>query len=124
MDPLTFYCHPRCTTCAKARKWLTEHQIPFQEIDLTQTAPKTATLEDLWHKSGLPLKKFLNTSGREYRAKGKEYFASLTPLELLDALASNGMLIKRPVLTDGEKVAVGFKEEVYQTMFAPLTQGQ
>ncbi|GBF33854.1 arsenate reductase family protein [Desulfocucumis palustris] len=68
-------------------------------------------------RSGLEAKKLLNTSGREYRAMGKETFAAMSKDELLAALAANGMLLKRPVLTDGERALVGFKEEAYRNFF-------
>lgn len=115
--PVTFYCHPTCTTCAKARSWLSQKGIPFSEIDLTKTAPTTQELADILARGGLEDKKLLNTSGREYRSLGKEAFAAMSREELLSALSANGMLIKRPVLTDGEKALVGFKEEAYQKFF-------
>ncbi|EFV78559.1 YusI protein [Bacillus sp. 2_A_57_CT2] len=112
---LTFYWYPKCGTCRKAKKWLDEHNLSYEEIHITDNPPSRSELETLYKKSGLELKKFFNTSGQKYRELGlKDKVKTSTEEELLDILATDGMLIKRPLLTDGEKVTVGFKEEEYE----------
>jgi arsenate reductase (glutaredoxin) len=112
---LTFYWYPKCGTCRKAKKWLDEHNLSYEEIHITDNPPSRSELETLYKKSGLELKKFFNTSGQKYRELGlKDKVKTSSGEELLDILATDGMLIKRPLLTDGEKVTVGFKEEEYE----------
>lgn len=112
---LTFYWYPKCGTCRKAKKWIEDHQISFEEVHIVENPPSRAQLEQLYVKSGLDLKKFFNTSGMKYRELGlKDKVKTASEAELLDILASDGMLMKRPLLTDGTKVTVGFKEEDYE----------
>ncbi|WP_374721113.1 arsenate reductase family protein [Peribacillus tepidiphilus] len=112
---LTFYWYPKCGTCQKAKKWLEAHQIQYNEIHIVENPPSKETLEDLYKKSGLELKKFFNTSGQKYRELGiKDRIKTVSETELLELLASDGMLIKRPIVTDGKKVTVGFKEEEFE----------
>ncbi|UOE54968.1 arsenate reductase family protein [Bacillus sp. CMF12] len=112
---LTFYWYPKCGTCRKAKKWLDEHNLSYDEIHITDNPPSQSELETLYKKSGLELKKFFNTSGQKYRELGlKDKVKTSSKEELLDILATDGMLIKRPLLTDGEKATVGFKEEEYE----------
>lgn len=111
----TFYWYPKCGTCRKAKKWLDEHDISYDAIHIADHPPARDTLEELYRNSGLELKKFFNTSGMKYRELGlKDKVKTLSDDELLDILASDGMLIKRPILTDGSKVTVGFKEDEYE----------
>jgi arsenate reductase (glutaredoxin) len=115
---LTFYWYPKCGTCRKAKKWLADRGISVNEVHIVENPPSREELAQLYQKSGLPLKKFFNTSGMKYRELGmKDKVNTASEEELLDILASDGMLMKRPILTDGEKVAVGFKEEEYQKFF-------
>ena len=115
---LTFYWYPKCGTCRKAKKWLDEHNLAYETVHIVENPPSREELVDLYHKSGLELKKFFNTSGQKYRELGvKDRLKTATEDELLDLLASEGMLIKRPLLTDGEHVTVGFKEEEYEKMW-------
>ncbi|WP_281203215.1 arsenate reductase family protein [Cytobacillus kochii] len=108
---LTFYWYPKCGTCRKAKKWLDEHEIAYDAIHIVENPPSRKEIEDFYKKSGLELKKFFNTSGQKYRALGlKDRVKTASESELLDLLASDGMLIKRPLTTDGTKVTVGFKE--------------
>jgi len=112
---LTFYCYPSCSTCKKAKKWLDEHQISYEEIHIKENPPSREKLAELYKLSGLELKKFFNTSGEKYRALGlKDKMKTATEEELLDILASDGMLLKRPIVTDGKNVTVGFREEVFE----------
>ena len=116
--PLTFYWYPRCGTCRKAKKWLDEHDVDYTEIHIVDEPPTKEELNKLYEKSGLELKKFFNTSGKKYRELGlKDKVKEAPEDELLEILASDGMLIKRPIATDGEKVTVGFKEETFDEVW-------
>ncbi|WP_409271196.1 arsenate reductase family protein [Neobacillus sp. SCS-31] len=115
---LTFYWYPKCGTCRNAKKWLDEHGISYEAVHIVEQPPSRDELKDLYEKSGLELKKFFNVSGQKYRELGlKDKVKTASEEELLDILASDGMLLKRPILTDGKKVTVGFKEEDYKEMW-------
>ncbi|MFJ5713784.1 arsenate reductase family protein [Neobacillus sp. NPDC093127] len=115
---LTFYWYPKCGTCRNAKKWLDAHHLSYEEVHIVENPPSRTELQGLLQKSGLELKKFFNTSGLKYRELGlKDKMKSASEDELLNILASDGMLIKRPILTDGEHVTVGFKEEEYEKMW-------
>ena len=107
---LTFICYPKCTTCQKAKKWLDEQNVPYELRDIKLQNP---SLEELtaWHqKSGLPLKKFFNTSGLLYKSLDlKNKLPTMTEQDMLTLLASDGMLVKRPLLIGDDFVLVGFK---------------
>ncbi|RFU63811.1 arsenate reductase family protein [Peribacillus glennii] len=112
---LTFYWYPKCGTCRKAKKWFDGRDIEYNEVHIAENPPSRSEMEHLYRKSGLELKKFFNTSGQKYRELGlKEKLKTATEAEMLDLLASDGMLVKRPIATDGHKVTVGFKEEEYE----------
>ncbi|TSB48248.1 arsenate reductase family protein [Alkalicoccobacillus porphyridii] len=112
---VTFYHYPKCGTCRKAKKWLEEHEVDVKAVHIVENPPQAATLKDLYQKSGLELKKFFNTSGQKYRELGlKDKLATMSEQEMLELLASDGMLIKRPITTDGQKVTVGFKEAEFE----------
>lgn len=116
---LTFYWYPKCGTCRKAKKWLEEHQVAFEEIHIVENPPSKEQLKEMYQKSELELKKFFNTSGQKYRELGlKDKVASASEDELLELLASDGMLIKRPLTTDGNKVTVGFNEAKFEETWA------
>lgn len=108
---LTFICYPRCTTCQKAQKWLDEQGIEYTLRDIKNDNP---TLSELtrWHqKSGLPLRRFFNTSGLLYKSlELKTKLPQMSEAEMLELLATDGMLVKRPIIVDDERVLVGFKE--------------
>ena len=108
---LHFICYPKCTTCQKARKWLNENNIEYEFRDIKTDNP---TLKELtaWHElSALPLKKFFNTSGLLYKSMDlKNKLPAMTDEEMLAILATNGMLVKRPLLISDTFVLVGFKE--------------
>lgn len=109
---LNFYWYPKCGTCRKAKKWLDDHELSYDEIHIVENPPSRTELEDMYKNSGLELKKFFNTSGQKYRDLGlKDRIKDASDEELLELLASDGMLIKRPIVTDSKKVTVGFKEE-------------
>ncbi|MBO7175065.1 MAG: arsenate reductase family protein [Spirochaetaceae bacterium] len=108
---IDFFWYPRCGTCQKAKKWLEANNISYEAIDLKEVKPNRQQLEDWFKKSGLPLKKFFNTSGQVYKAMElKDKLPSMSQEEQLDLLASDGMLVKRPILISGDTVLVGFKE--------------
>lgn len=109
---LKVYCYNRCTTCKKALKWLDDHNIPYSSVDIASSHPDVPTLREYHYVSGLPLKKFFNTSGNAYRALGlSEKLPGITEEEQLSLLASDGMLVKRPLAVGEDYVLVGFKEE-------------
>ncbi|HLO11073.1 MAG TPA: arsenate reductase family protein [Pseudoneobacillus sp.] len=109
---LTFYWYPKCGTCRNAKKWLEENNLSFNEVHIVEAPPSKEELKNFYEKSGMELKKFFNTSGQKYRELGlKDKLKAATDDEMLELLASDGMLIKRPILTDGTKVTLGFKEE-------------
>ena len=108
---MLFLCYPKCSTCKKAQNWLQAHGLSYTLRDIQTARP---TLEELrqWHaQSGLPLKRFFNTSGQQYRAlELKDKLPAMTEEEQLALLATDGMLVKRPILLAGEQVLVGFQE--------------
>ena len=108
---MLFICYPKCSTCQKAKKWLEANNIEYKERHIIEDNPTYEELKD-WHsKSGLPLKKFFNTSGLLYKEmKLKDKLPAMSEEEQLKLLASNGMLVKRPLLVNGDTVLVGFKE--------------
>ncbi|MBU7595420.1 arsenate reductase family protein [Metabacillus halosaccharovorans] len=111
---LDFYWYPKCGTCRKAKKWLEEHNIKFNEIHIVETPPSKEELSSIYQKSGVELKKFFNTSGQKYRELGlKDKLASMSDDEMLDLLSSNGMLVKRPLTVGNQKVTIGFKEDQF-----------
>ena len=112
-----FVCYPKCTTCQKARKWLTENGIDFEERHIAEQNPTAAEIKE-WHQiSKLPLKKFFNTSGQLYRSlKLSEKLKNMNEEEQYDLLASDGMLVKRPVLLGDGFVLVGFKPDEWERL--------
>lgn len=114
---MLFVCHPKCTTCQKAKKWLTEKGISFEERDIKTENPTKEELEAWYKKSGLPLKRFFNTSGILYKEmKLKDRLPEMTEDEQLTLLSTDGMLVKRPILISDEQVLVGFKEKEWETL--------
>lgn len=111
---LTVYQYPKCSTCRKALKWLDEHGVAYNAVDIVVTPPSKATLTRSIKQSGLPLRAFFNTSGESYRNGGfKDKLKELSQSEAVDALQADGKLIKRPfVVKDGE-VLVGFDEKAW-----------
>lgn len=108
---MTFLCHPKCTTCKKAQAFLESQGAAFDIRDIKTKNPTEAELRQ-WHKqSGLPLKRFFNTSGLQYKAlELKDKLPAMTEDEQYALLATDGMLVKRPILLCGDKVLPGFKE--------------
>ncbi|WP_420844620.1 arsenate reductase family protein [Mangrovibacillus cuniculi] len=110
------YTYPKCGTCRKAKKWFDDQGVAIQEIHIVENPPNKEELKKVKELSGLEWKKFFNTSGQKYRELGlKEKLPTASEEEILDLLSSDGMLIKRPLVTDGSSVTVGFKEEEFQS---------
>lgn len=104
---MLFICYPKCTTCQKARKWLDQQGVSYTLRDIKEDRPTREELSTWWKASGLPLKKFFNTSGQLYKSLGlKDRLKDMTEEEQLTLLATDGMLVKRPVLVDGDRVLV------------------
>lgn len=113
---LTFYGYPNCGTCRKATKWLDEHKFSYDYVHIVEHPPSKEQLKDFYEKSGVELKKFFNTSGQSYRELGlKDRMKDLSEEEQFELLASDGKLIKRPIVTDGTTVTVGFKEDEFES---------
>jgi arsenate reductase (glutaredoxin) len=116
---VTMYWYPRCGTCRSALKWLQAKGIEADTHDIFETAPSKETVRELWKLSGLNLRKLFNTSGEVYRElELKDKLPQMSEEEMLDLLSSNGRLIKRPIVTDGKKATVGFKEEQFAEVWA------
>ena len=108
---LQFICYPKCTTCQKAKKFLDDNHIAYELRDIKLDNPALGELTEWYQKSGLPLKKFFNTSGLVYKELDlKNKLPEMTEDEMLKLLATDGMLVKRPLLIGDEFVLVGFKE--------------
>ena len=112
---MLFVCYPKCSTCQKARKWLESRGAAFEERHIAENNPTKEELR-LWaQKSGLPLNRFFNTSGLLYRSMNlKDRLPAMSDEEKLDLLASDGMLVKRPVLVTEDAVLVGFREAEWE----------
>ena len=114
-----FICYPKCTTCKKAEKWLNEKGVTFDKRDISIDNPRVEELTDWHQKSGLPLKRFFNTSGQIYRNNGiKDRLPGMSDQDQYELLATDGMLVKRPILVCGDRVLVGFKEKEYENIFS------
>ena len=108
---MLFIQYPKCSTCQKAKKWLDGHQIKYTDRHIVENNPTYGELKEWYGKSGLPLKKFFNTSGMLYKEMQlKDKLGTMSEEEQLQLLATNGMLVKRPIIVDGEMVLTGFKE--------------
>lgn len=114
---MLFVCYPKCTTCQKAKRFLDENGIKYDERNIKEQNPTIKELKD-WHKaSGLPLKKFFNTSGMLYRSMElAKKLPSMSEDEQFALLASDGMLVKRPILAADNTVLVGFKESEWEKL--------
>ncbi len=114
---MLFVNYPKCSTCQKAKKWLAEHDFTFEDRDIKEQNPTAAELKEWHQKSGLPLKRLFNTSGIFYKEmKLKEKLPDMGEDEQFSLLASNGMLVKRPILVTDKTVLVGFKEKDWESL--------
>lgn len=113
---MLFLCYPKCSTCMKAKKWLEGREMEYEMRDIKEENPSADELRTWWKKSGLPLKRFFNTSGNLYKEmKLKDRLPEMTDEEQLELLGTDGMLVKRPILVDGDTVLVGFKEKEWES---------
>ena len=114
---MLFIEYPKCSTCQKAKKWLDEHQISYEDRHIVENNPTFEELKDWYERSGLPLKKFFNTSGMLYKEmKLKDKLPEMSEEEQLKLLATNGMLVKRPLIVDGDRVLTGFKMAEWEAL--------
>lgn len=112
---IKFICYPKCTTCQKAKKWIEDNNIEYELRDIKLDNPTYAELAAWYKQSGLPLKRFFNTSGLLYKSLDlKNRLAGMTDDEMLNLLSSDGMLVKRPLLIGDDFVLLGFKETVWK----------
>ena len=114
---MLFVEYTKCTTCKKAKKWLVEHNIEFEDRHIVENNPTVEELKE-WHaKSGLPLNRFFNTSGNKYKElQLKDKLPSMTEEEQFELLATDGMLVKRPIVIGDNHVLVGFNEEQWKAL--------
>ena len=112
---MLFVCYPKCTTCQKAKAWLEGRGLTFDVRDIKTDRPTEAELRQWRERSGLPLKRFFNTSGLQYKALGlKDKLPAMSEEEQLDLLATDGMLVKRPILLAEDRVLVGFRQAEWE----------
>ena len=112
---MLFICYPKCSTCQKARSWLDEKGIAYDFRDIKENNPSADELRQWWKASGLPLKKFFNTSGLQYKVLGlKDKLPTMSEEEQLALLATDGMLVKRPLLIGENFVLTGFREKEWE----------
>ena len=112
---MTFICYLKCTTCQKARKWLDDHGVAYEFRDVKLERPTLAELTEWYQNSGLPLRKFFNTSGLLYKSMElKNKLSAMSGEEMISLLASDGMIVKRPILVGEDFVLVGFRESEWK----------
>lgn len=117
---MLFVCYPKCSTCKKAQKWLDESGAEYTLRDIKTDNPTAEELKTWWKKSGLPLKRFFNTSGNIYKEmKLKDKLPEMSEEEQLALLATDGMLVKRPILVAEDKILVGAKEKEWEEYLMP-----
>ena len=114
---IKFICYPKCTTCQRAKKWLDDNKIEYELRDIKLDNPKLDELTEWYTKSGLPIKKFFNTSGLIYKSLDlKNKLPEMSEDEMLKLLATDGMLVKRPLLICDDTVLIGFKEQEWESI--------
>lgn len=115
---MLFLEYPKCSTCKKAKKWLDEHGIAYDDRHIVEENPTQEEIKTWYEKSGLPLKRFFNTSGMKYRElKLKDRLPEMSEEEQIEILASDGMLVKRPLVIDDDFILIGFKEQQWKETF-------
>lgn len=115
---LTYYGYPKCGTCRKAQKWLANNELEFENIDIAENPPTKEELQQMIGNSGQDIKKFFNVSGMKYRELNlKDKLPEMTDDEKIELLSTDGMLIKRPIVTDGSKVTLGFNEAQFEEVW-------
>lgn len=112
---MLFVQYPKCSTCKKAKKWLDEHNIIYESRHIVEDNPQSNEIKEWYEKSGLPLKRFFNTSGMKYRElKLKDKLPNMTEEEQFNLLATDGMLVKRPIIVGEDFILLGFKEKEWE----------
>ena len=115
---MLFIEYPKCSTCQKAKKWLVEHEVEFEDRHIVEQNPTEAELTEWISRSGLELKRFFNTSGMKYKELGlKDKLPSMSAEEQIALLASDGMLVKRPLIVMDDKILTGFKPDQWAEAF-------
>lgn len=115
-----FMWYPKCTTCQKAKKWLDDNAISYEIRNIKEQNPNASELRQWWEKSNLPLRKFFNTSGLLYKSlELKDKLADMSAEEQFSLLATDGMLVKRPLVISEDRVLIGFKEAEWEILTAP-----
>ncbi len=115
--PIIFIEYPKCSTCKKAKKWLKQNNIKFEERNIVTETPTVKELTDWIERSGQDIKKWFNTSGLKYKELNlKEKLSNMSDKEKIELLVSDGMLIKRPLLITDSHIIIGFKEEQWKVL--------
>lgn len=116
---MLFLEYPKCSTCKQAKKWLDEQDISYEDRHIIEDNPTVEELKDWHERSGLPLKQFFNTSGMKYRELGlKDKLPEMSEEEQYELLATDGMLVKRPLVVGNDFVLIGFKEALWKETLA------
>lgn len=114
---MLFVCYPKCSTCQRAKKWLDEHNVEYTERHIVEDNPTYDEIKKWYKQSGLPIKRFFNTSGLLYKKMQlKDKLPTMSEEEQLELLSTDGMLVKRPILVSEDKILVGFKEAEWHEM--------
>ncbi len=114
---MLFVEYPKCSTCKKAKAWLDEHNLDYEDRNIKEENPTQEELNEWYKQSGLPIKKFFNTSGVLYKQMNlKEKLADMSDDEQIKLLSTDGMLVKRPIVLKGDKILVGFKERDWEEL--------
>lgn len=114
---MLYICYPKCTTCQKGKKWLDDHKIQIEVRDIKQNNPSYEELKSWYEKSEMPLKSFFNTSGIIYKSLNlKDKLSEMSEEEQLRLLATDGMLVKRPLIISEDKIYIGFKERQWLSL--------
>lgn len=114
---MLFICYPKCSTCQRAKRWLDENGIIYEERDIKTENPTEEELQAWYNQSRLPLKRFFNTSGLLYKSLGlKEKLPAMREEEQISLLATDGMLVKRPIIVSDKAILVGFKEKEWEIL--------
>ncbi len=125
MNKIIFICYPKCTTCQKAQKWLDSNGITYERRNIKEQNPTKTELKEWWAKANIPLRKFFNTSGILYKSLAlKDKLSAMSNDEQLSLLATDGMLVKRPLLITSDNVFVGFKEEEWESLIVKCSLRQ
>ena len=119
-EDVLFLEYPKCSTCKRAKKWLDDHGVSYIDRHIVEDRPTTAELANWQARSGLPVRRFFNTSGMKYRELGvkAKLDAGMSDAEAFELLATDGMLVKRPILVAGDTVLVGFREAAWEDALA------